>query len=171
MAYDQDLLDLCFSDMDHLLTKRRPVQDGNPRHCVACGGHSVCYAPSGSAHPGSVVCNGCGIVQPGLVYWETMYGNDNTYKFSNYKRIHHWHERISQLLLTESQIPAEQMFSIASKLCDGTYNVISKDTIREVLRSLNMQLYIEKWLQIIYRITKVAPPIPCLLYTSDAADE
>jgi hypothetical protein len=69
----------------------------------------------------------------------------------------------------ESQIPHEQMFAIAEKLCDGTYSVINKDTVRAVLRSLNMQLYIEKWLQIIFRVTRIAPPIPgnMLVYKLD----
>ena len=79
---------------------------------------------------------------------------------TKYKRIHHWHERISQLQLHESFIPNDQMLQIATVLCDGSHKVINKDVIREVLRSLKMQQYIEKWLQIIQRITKVSPPKP-----------
>ena len=79
---------------------------------------------------------------------------------SNYKRIHHWHERISQLLITESPIPDEEFIQIAAKLLEGGFTVINKDVIRTILRSLNMQLYIEKWLQIIFRITMIMPPIP-----------
>ena len=89
-----------------------------------------------------------------------MYGNVMPTKSSNYKRIHHWHERISQLLLAESPIPDDEMLQIAASICSGAYTIINKDVIRTVLRSLNMQLYIEKWLQIIFRITGVAPPVP-----------
>ena len=79
---------------------------------------------------------------------------------SNYKRIHHWHERISQLLLAETAIPADEFGRIAQRLLDGTYAVLNKDSIRAVLRSLNMQLFIEKWLQIIQRLTGIEPPKP-----------
>ena len=89
-----------------------------------------------------------------------MYAHRVPTRGSNYKRIHHWHERISQLLLAESRIPAEDMLQIGEKLCDGSHTTIDKDTIRAVLRSLNMQQYIEKWLQIINRITGIAPPVP-----------
>eukprot|EP00965_Chrysotila_dentata_P190686 6174038-Pleurochrysis_carterae.AAC.1 len=113
-----------------------------------------------SGHPGSLSCEMCGAVQGGNIYWETMYGKDFITKSSYYKRIHHWHERLSQLMLQETQIPFDHMVQIAERLCDGTYSSINKETVRTVLRSLNMQLYIEKWLQIIHRITNSAPPIP-----------
>ena len=55
---------------------------------------------------------------------------------------------------------------IAERLLDGTHPIINKeslkDVIRGVLRSLNMQLYIEKWLQIIQRCT---PPSPAIGYS------
>lgn len=79
---------------------------------------------------------------------------------SNYKRIHHFHERISQMLLMESEIPNDQMLQIARRLLDGTYECINKDSVRAVLRSLNMAQYIEKWLQIIFFVTGVKPPAP-----------
>lgn len=160
LAYDQHLLDLAFNDLDHLLAAERPVACESRSTCVACGGVRLSYAGSGTSYPGSLVCDSCGVVQPGLVFYESMYGRDVSRRSSNYKRIHHWHERISQLLLMESQIPHEQMLAIAERLCDGTYAVINKDAVRAVLRSLNMQLYIEKWLQIIFRCTRIAPPIP-----------
>ena len=160
VVYDQHLLDLIFDDLDHLLSRERPSTPEFHNSCVSCRGDKLHYSGSGSSHPGSLVCDTCGVVQPGCVYWETMYGNDCPRKTSNYKRIHHWHERISQLLLMESQIPHEHMLQIAQKLCDGTHTVIDKDAVRQVLRSLKMQIYIEKWLQIIFRITRIAPPIP-----------
>jgi hypothetical protein len=160
VVYDQRLLDLAFDDLEHLLAAERPVPVEPGSCCVSCGGGELDYAGSMSSHPGSLVCNRCGVVQPGCVFYETMYGRDCPRKTSNYKRIHHWHERVSQLLLMESQIPYHEMLRIAEKLCDGTHAVIDKDTVRSVLRSLNLQLYIEKWLQIIFRVTRIAPPIP-----------
>ena len=50
--------------------------------------------------------------------------------------------------------------AIGEKLLDGTATAISKDTIRAVLRSLGLQVYIEKWLQIIARCTGIMPPYP-----------
>jgi hypothetical protein len=52
------------------------------------------------------------------------------------------------------------LVAIGTRLLDGTHTVISKDTIRGVLRSLNLQVYIEKWLQIIERCTGIYPPCP-----------
>jgi hypothetical protein len=89
-----------------------------------------------------------------------MFGRKCAKHTSNYKRIHHWHERISQLLIMESRIPPEHMVAIGTRLLDGSHAVISKDTIRGVLRSLNLQVYIEKWLQIIERCTGIYPPCP-----------
>ena len=160
VAYDQQLLDRVFADLDDLLAAERPVACESRSTCLDCGGTQLSYAGSGTSHPGSLVCDCCGVVQPGIVFYETMYGKDVSHKSSNYKRIHHWHERISQLMLMESQIPADHMVAIAEKLLDGTHSVMSKDTIRSVLRSLGMQVYIEKWLQIIERCTGVMPPYP-----------
>ncbi|KAL3911242.1 MAG: hypothetical protein SGPRY_008766 [Prymnesium sp.] len=68
--------------------------------------------------------------------------------------------------LYESQIavsfkietPFAELFEIAKRLCDGSYTVIDKGAIRSVLRSLKMQTYIEKWLQVIHRIAKIDSP-------------
>ena len=160
ISYDQHLLDLAFNDLDYLLATERTLSCESSGNCVDCGGNRLTFSGSGSSHPGSIVCDSCGVVQPGVIFYETMYGRDVPRTHSNYKRIHHWHERISQLLLMESQIPHAEMLAIGEKLCDGTYTAINKDSVRTVLRSLNMQIYIEKWLQIIYRLTKIAPPVP-----------
>ncbi len=160
VVHDQADLDAHFSCMDHLLALERPDPVRSSGACVGCGGVLFVYNGPCIGHPGSRVCSACGVVEERVVFWETMFGRCVPTKCSNYKRIHHWHERISQLLLLESQIPGDQMLQIAQKLCDGTYEVINKDSIRAVLRSLNLQLYIEKWLQIIYRITGIAPPAP-----------
>jgi len=157
---DQHLLDLAFNDLEHLLLDKEQVDLRNCLLCAGCGGTCFSYSGSDSSYPGSRVCDLCGVVESGCVFFETMYGADVPKRSSNYKRIHHWHERISQLLLLESEIPFDHMLRIAEKLCDGTYTSINKDIVREVLRSLNMQTYIEKWLQIIYRVTHIAPPKP-----------
>ena len=160
IVYNQCDLDSYFADMEHLLRHDRDTDPRTGRQCVSCGCTSFAYSSSNSSHPGSVVCEQCGAVEPGQVYWNFMYGATIPVKSSNYKRIHHWHERISQLLLQESSIPREQLLQIAEKLCDGSFKIINKDVIRSVLRSLKMQHYIEKWLQIIQRITLVSPPTP-----------
>ena len=153
-------VDAAFRDMEHLLAAQRPVHVEHHGTCVGCGGGNLVYNGPGSGNPGSCICDDCGIVQPGDIFWETMYGRNFSTRSSNYKRVHHWHERISQLLLMESPIPPAQMLQIAEMLCDGTHQIINKDTVRSVLRSLNLQLYIEKWLQIIFRITQIQPPCP-----------
>ncbi len=157
---NQTELDAAFDDMDVLLHAQRPVPANGRDTCVNCGARRFVFNGQHSSHPGSRICDLCGVVDPGQVIWETMYGNVMPTKSSNYKRIHHWHERISQLLLAESPIPDDEMLQIAASICSGAYTIINKDVIRTVLRSLNMQLYIEKWLQIIFRITEIAPPMP-----------
>jgi len=154
----QDEVDLAFADLDSLLAKREPEGE---RRCRGCGGTSFergCNA--GMAISYYDVCISCGCID------EATSGRDDNWitgvprSTSNYKRIHHWHERISQLLLLESQIPNDHFLQIAEKLLSGQYTVLNKDVIRSVLRSLNMQLYIEKWLQIIQRCTGIEPPKP-----------
>ena len=128
--------------------------------CVSCGSDRYTYNNSGSCEAGARVCDDCGVVQPGNIIFEHMFGRRLSCKSSNYKRIHHWHERISQMLIMESRIAPEHMVAIAERLLDGSHATISKDTIRSVLRSLKLQVYIEKWLQIIERCTGIVPPCP-----------
>jgi hypothetical protein len=155
----QDALAAAFADLEHLLEERRPQLSSGV--CAHCGGSSF----DRGSNPGHIhcyydVCNTCGAVVNGT------FGGSDERRFpprcttSNYKRIHHWHERISQLLLQESPIPHADFMQIAERLLDGSHAVINKDVIRSVLRSLNMQLYIEKWLQIIHGITGIEPPKP-----------
>ena len=155
-TYTQDDIDRAFADMDSILAAERPTPHQPTGVCVQCGHHSLVR---GGNFCGESVCDACGVVQPGL-HLPPEYYYPLPCKYSNYKRIHHWHERISQLLLAESAIPDHEFKLIAEKLCDGSYPVLNKDCIRAVLRSLNMQLYIEKWLQIIHRITGIMPPMP-----------
>lgn len=155
---EQEDIDRAFAEFDLI----RPHPAPTLRHamlCVGCGSERYTYNNSGSNDAGSRVCDDCGVVQPGNVIFEQMFGLKCT-KQSNYKRIHHWHERVSQLLIMESRIPPEHMVAIGTRLLDGSHTVISKDTIRAVLRSLNLQVYIEKWLQIIERCTGIYPPCP-----------
>ena len=154
----QDEVDAAFAALDELLAEREPA-----RHvgCVNCGGTTF----DRGSNPGANccfydVCRACGCIA------ENTYGMDDAralslpYVSSNYKRIHHWHERISQLLLHESTIPEEHMQKIGKCLIDGGHTFINKDVIRTILRSLNMQVYIEKWLQIIQKVTGIEPPKP-----------
>lgn len=155
MFVAQEDLDAAFADLDSLLAEREPQPRGNA--CRNCGGTD--FLPC--ANPGQTVvfdnvCRACGVVAPHHESCALAVRRNP----SNYKRIHHWHERISQLFLHETQIPADDFSKIAEALLDGSYNVINKDVIRAVLRSLDMQIYIERWLQIIQRITGIEPPKP-----------
>ena len=153
----QEEINLAFSTMDTLL------EEGNPRvsavGCVNCGG--MRFGIGGDFRTCTErVCLDCGTCQPGVNISSLQSLEHCPRKSSNYKRVHHFHERVSQLLLQESEIPDDRFLLIATKLCDGSHSVINKDAIRAVLRSLNLQIYIEKWLQIIWRVTSITPPIP-----------
>lgn len=159
----QQEVDAAFAEYDRaLLTVRADpaLQDRNSMLCVSCGGVHYCYNTSAGGEPGSRVCTDCGVVRPGPIIFEQMYGRTIPSRTSNYKRIHHWHERISQFMLLESPIPSHQLLQIGERLLDGTHPVINKDVIREVLRALGLQIHIEKWLSIMERTTGIAPPIP-----------
>ena len=164
VAYtQQEDVDRAFADYDSALLTLNPrpaCATRNALLCVGCGHSHFTFNNTGANEPGARVCDNCGAVQPGPIIFEQMFGRVVPNRTSNYKRIHHWHERISQLMLMESQIPPEHMVAIAEKLLDGSYTVVSKDAIRAVLRSLGLQVYIEKWLQIIERCTGVLPPCP-----------
>lgn len=155
---DQAAVDAAFSDLDELLAERAPAPSSACRNCGSY--HFERAHNDGQRFSYHDVCSECAAVQ------ESTFGQLDAQYYparrssSNYKRIHHWHERISQLFLCESTIPDDQFLQIAERLLDGSHAVINKDVIRGVLRSLNMQLYIEKWLQIIQRITGIEPPIP-----------
>ena len=154
-THSQADLDAAFADLAYLLGESE--EDGNvPCRCTVCGSYNFEHA----ARTCDNVCIDCGCVHYGLrlPYFQHVY--NNAIHPTNYKRIHHFHERISQLMLHESQIPDVEFELIRQKFAESTYTVINKDNIRAVLRSLKMQLYIEKWLQIIYRLTGIRPPMP-----------
>ena len=154
-TYSQEDIDQSFADMEFLLAEERHEPYTTPGGvCCNCGCPRLLRGDHGES-----VCNTCGAVQPGVLLPPEYY-YDLPRKHSNYKRIHHWHERISQLLLLESAIPDDSFARIAKELCSGKYPVLCKESIRSVLRSLNMPQYIEKWLQVIHRMTGVMPPMP-----------
>ena len=157
----QEDVDRAFADYDSLVVCPHPsYASRTATACLCCGNAHFTYNSTGSNEPGACICNKCGTVQPGNIIFEQMFGRCLPTRTSNYKRIHHWHERISQLMLMESKIPAHHMLAIGEKLLDGSTTIVCKDTIRSVLRSLGLQVYIEKWLQIIERCTGVMPPCP-----------
>lgn len=166
--YSQELLDSIFADADSLLHYDQPERVDAVLRCVNCHSSHITIQHSDSSCPGSYVCEHCGVVQPGCVYSP---GTELTlYRSSNYRRIHHWHERISQFLIQESPIPAHEMLAVAERVLVGPNVVLDKNVLRPVLRSLKLQKYIEKWLQILQAFSGITPPKPgpCLL---DKLDE
>ena len=128
--------------------------------CRYCGCRRISVDDSAGCR-GSRVCDGCGAVQDTVVFDELIGMPPMGVRPSNYRRVHHFHERVSQLLCRESQVPAASMLLICERLLEGKERVIlSKDVVRQVLRHLKMQIYIEKWLSIISFCSSTTPPIP-----------
>ena len=81
----------------------------NTTSCPRCGPHSFlswCYKNA------DYICTSCG-----LVVWERMdeqllARSLHWVQPGNYKRVHHFHERISQLLIHETHIPNEDFKKI-----------------------------------------------------------
>ena len=159
MYHTQEEVDRAFADCELALPAREADAVCNRMLCPGCGGAHFSYSTAVGGNAGDRVCNDCGVIAPGSVIFENMCGRRVPVCSSNYKRIHHWHERISQFLLLESTIPPAHMLAIGERLLDGTHTHVNKDSIRAVLRSLGLQAYIEKWLQIIFRLTGVRPPM------------
>ena len=160
---EQTDVDRAFADYDaaQLIAQPHPMLAARRNiSCGVCGSVDYTYNGGGTCDAGARVCSTCGVVASGNIIYEQMFGRLVSTRTSNYKRIHHWHERISQLMLMESQILPEHMVLIGEKLLDGSHTIMSKDSIRSVLRSLGLQVYIEKWLQIIQRCTGIVPPCP-----------
>ena len=122
----------------------------NDMRCDGCGSTQLIT----SYAQGDFVCYDCALVQQVAImenapkHWRPA---------SNYKRIHHWHERISQFQLQESVIPYKEFDLIEAAIIATGLKRIDKQLIRQVLRSLDMQRYIEKWLQIMNRVTGARP--------------
>lgn len=149
--------------IDYMLDQQAQIRYDAKRgdqQCLGCGGSNFIYDGPGTGEPGSRICTDCAAVDSHCNYYETMYGRCISTRTSNYKRIHHWHERVSQLLLQESTISEEHTMQIEEAFKAAGYTVANKDTIRAILRSLKMQQYIEKWLQIMVLLTGKSPPEP-----------
>jgi len=160
VVYNDEFVRCAFADMDTAMDlERADVPKRDNTVCPNCDNGRLVYFCSGG-HPGSAVCDNCGCVLGGLVLYGQMYGVRLTTRHSNYKRIHHFHERISQLLLLETQIPAVDMLAIAEGFKAGGYAILDKANVRAVLRSLKKQNWIERWLQIVHRISGYTPPPP-----------
>ena len=147
-------LDSYFAIADQLLRGIAECPEGDGVvwpccHNCGCRELVVCYRDGGN------VCSNCGMVQLEQVYQDAV---QFVRKLSNYKRIHHFHERISQLMLNESTIPSEHLARITQSFKESSAILIDKCTVRKILRSLNLQVYIEKWLSIIWHIAGVRPP-------------
>lgn len=128
--------------------------------CRYCGSRRISVDCSAGCR-GSRVCDDCGAVQDSVVFDELIGMPPLGLRPSNYRRVHHFHERISQLLCQESQVPPSKMLLICEGLLEGKERaILSKDVVRQVLRSLKLQLYIEKWLSIISFCSSTTPPIP-----------
>eukprot|EP00741_Cyanophora_paradoxa_P018803 tig00021047_g18151.t1 len=74
---------------------------------------------------------------------------------SNYLRKYHVSERLKQHCLEDSPVPEDVLAAIARRMAGKEW---SKDNIRQVLRALKQQKYIERWAQIKWRITGERPP-------------
>ena len=117
--HDQAAVDAAFADLDDLLDDGTPENSG----CPGCG----CHVFDRHSNPGTCIqyyecCRNCGAVQPrsfGVVQTTLA----RRLPSSNYKRIHHFHERISQLLLCESRIPDDKFLQIAECICDGSHTL------------------------------------------------
>jgi hypothetical protein len=144
---------------DGLLPAPAPAATTN-RECRNCGGHNFMYSTAGCGHAGAAVCSDCGAVLDSIVIFEGMHGCTLPTRHSNYRRIHHAHERISQLLIQETAIPAADLMQIGDALLATHVAALNKATVRGVLRSLKMQRYIERWLQIVQRLADASPPRP-----------
>jgi len=161
MAYtSQADIAAAFADLDGLLAARDDAKVDSTG-CQHCGSHDLeRVSNSGSIVDYYTCCRSCGVVQQsGFGLRAADYWSKST-SSSNYRRIHHWHERISQLCLEETQIPLEQLERIVEGVRESGHTVLTKDVIRSVLRSLGLQVYIEKWLSIIWHLTGLEPPRP-----------
>lgn len=108
---------------------------GNPDICPDCGSDEILYDHTG----GCTICSSCGIVVCGQLYGDTA--NVHILPVGSYKRVHHWHERISQLCLQETPVPEVVVEAVRDGL-DG--KAATKDNIRQLLRSLGYPRYIER---------------------------
>ena len=100
-------VDAAFADLDDLLAASQPPPVVG---CTNCGGCVFDRGSNGGTVDYFNVCRDCGVVS------SANYGMSRTQMpvrapVSNYKRIHHWHERISQLLLSDQQVSRAALLS------------------------------------------------------------
>ena len=115
-----------YADAMHTLHPRPAHASRDALLCVNCGSAHYTYDTSvNGGVAGARVCDECGAVQPGNIIHEYLYGRTITTRTSNYKRIHHWHERISQFLLTETPIPKDHMLQIGEMFQNIQFDVSS----------------------------------------------
>lgn len=74
---------------------------------------------------------------------------------SNYLRKYHVSERLKQYCLDDTDVPDSVVESVRGRMRGKEW---TKDNIRQVLRALKLQKYIEKYLQIKARCTGDRPP-------------
>ena len=148
LQYYFDIADALLRDLDGVADVPPSDTGSICRNCRGCQ-LVLCYAD------GCYVCTDCGEVSMQPVFERAhMFLR----KFSNYKRIHHFHERISQFMLSESSIAQVDVDRIKTEIQREGIHTINKTIIRKILRSLGMQRYIEKWLQIVWKVTGMQPP-------------
>ena len=107
---------------------------------------------------GDYVCIGCGSVHSNMV----MQYDDQFFftKRSSYKRIHHWNERINQFLCLDNPPPHHIFQSVREWFDARPGTPITKPKIREALRSMRQQKFVEKWIAIQCHLTDTPPPNP-----------
>jgi hypothetical protein len=96
--------------------------------CRNCGARHVVYSNSGSGHSGAPVCAACGAVLDDLAIFERMRGVMLPTRHSNYRRIHHAHERISQLLIQDTPIPSADLIAIGERVLEKQLQTLNKAT-------------------------------------------
>ena len=70
-----------------------------------------------------MVCTQCAVVQRDVHLPRGTAQLQTARRQSNYKRLHHFHERVSQLLLQESPIPDDQFQRIAACILASQHEV------------------------------------------------
>ena len=156
------LLDAEYMDEDdigRLLDYVRVTASEPRRRSDRC---SECAGPvSLDAEAGDYVCTACGLVQADCRYYVECWEDTERITVApreGYKPIHHWHERLTQYHLQESCICVEHWAQILEAIAAQKLTVLSKESIRKLLRSIKLQRYNENWLQIMNRLCNYVPP-------------
>eukprot|EP00741_Cyanophora_paradoxa_P013555 tig00020697_g13088.t1 len=132
--------------------RNRRTQGPQGEAAVPCG-NCGSTALVGVHLDGDLVCQGCGLVLD--LYYPDHQPLAVSEIHSNYLRKYHVSERLKQHCLEDSPVPEDVLAAIARRMAGKEW---SKDNIRQVLRALKQQKYIERWAQIKWRITGERPP-------------